>query len=383
VVWRISDQGKPEMVPGRVYSGVGSKDLDALRDGQLVLLCLLVEQDWSPSARLMETIQKWGTQDDGGLRAFVDLLKKWETRLSEEDFRAYHSFYSCVQPVLDGANDFQDAIAWLDAGIGQLIAGIEGFRLDQLRNAQVSNVRLSEVARWSSQSGFSKDTADVPVSLFREVRHSAEEYAEYSMIIRVNKGEFVEQEMTQRAINENEWFDHTISSYVAGSVMTDVLKTLNPAIVDVTSPALYWEQIKIAAARIWKTGDTPLLFVVGRADPRWLLDWTSSTYDEHVSRPEDLRFVRNQQFDSKGYVGSLNDIPVYVAPVGSGSSYLIPKEALDGLSFTEFEDGVFVQVSYEPVEGQDALINLRLSWRFHLDLKSCECWQLRYIPMET
>jgi hypothetical protein len=194
----------------------------------------------------------------------------------------------------------------------------------------------------------------------------------------MNKSEFVEGEIAQRAMNENEWFDHTVSSYVAGSVMTDVLKTLNTMIVDVTSPALYWEQIKIAAARIWKTGDTPLLFVAGRADPRWLLDWISSTYDEHVSRPEDLRFVRDQQFDSKGYVGSLNDIPVYVAPIESGSSYLIPEEALDGLSFTEVEDGVFVQVSYAPIEGQDALINLKLSWRFHLDLKSCECWQLRY-----
>jgi hypothetical protein len=289
-----------------------------------------------------------------------------------------------VQSVSDGADDFQDAIAWLDAGIGQLIASIEGFRLDQLRNAQVSNVRLSEVARWSSQSGFSKDTADVPVSLFREVRHSAEEYVERSLTIRkMNKSEFVEGEMAQRTMNENEWFDRIVSSHVAGWVMRDVLKTLNPAIVDVASPALYWQQIKITAAELRKVGGTPILFVAGRADPRWLLDWTSSTYDEHVSRPEDLRFVRDPQCDSKGYVGSLNDIPVYVAPVGPGSSYLIPTEALDGLSFTELEDGVFVQVSYEPVEGQDALINLRLSWRFHLDLKSCECWQLRYIPMET
>ena len=36
-------------------------------------------------------------------------------------------------------------------------------------------------------------------------------------------------------------------------------------------------------------------------------------------------------------------------------------------------------VPVTPVEGQDTLINLRLSWRFKLDLKMRECWQLRYI----
>jgi hypothetical protein len=380
VVRRISEQGKPAMVPGRDYSRSGRDDLDVLRDGQLVLLCLFVKQGWSPSARLIETIQKWGTQDDTGLRAFVDLLKKWKTRLSEADFHVYHSLYSCVQSISDGANDFQDARTWLDAGIGQLIAGIEGFRLEQLRDTQVSDARLGEVARWSSQSGFNKDTADVPVTLFREVRHSGEEYDERSLIIRgMNKREFVEPGMAQRASNENEWFDHTVSSRVAGSVIADVLKALNPTIVDVASPSLYWQQLKIAAVEIRRAGGTPILFVAGRAEPRWLLHWTRSTYGERVSRPEDLRFVRDNQFDSKGYVGSLNDIPVYVAPVGAGSSYLLPKETLDVLSFTEFKDGVFVQVSYEPVEGQDALINLKLSWRFQVDLKSCESWQLRYI----
>ena len=138
----------------------------------------------------------------------------------------------------------------------------------------------------------------------------------------------------------------------AGSVMADILKDLSPETINVDSPAAYWQQIKIAASRILDEGGRPLLFVAGRAEPRWLLDWTRSTYDERVERPEDLRLVRDKQYEANGYVGSLNDIPVCVAPIGSGSSYLISEESLDVLRFTEFEDGVYVRVSVEPIEGK-------------------------------
>ena len=185
----------------------------------------------------------------------------------------------------------------------------------------ISEDRRNKVTRWCSQSGFVKARADIPVSLFREVQHSTEEYAEHSLIIRdMNKGEFVEPPMAQRASNEDEWFDRTVSSHVAGSVMAEILKTIGCETVDVDGPIVYWRQIKSAAARIHKNGGTPILFVAGRADPSWLLDWTRSTYDERMERPEGLQLVRDKQFELDGYVGSLNDIPVFVAPIGPGSS---------------------------------------------------------------
>src|SRR3546814_13838763 len=46
---------------------------------------------------------------------------------------------------------------------------------------------------------------------------SSDLYAEHTLVIReMNKGEFVEPPMAQRASNENEWFDRTVSSHVAG-----------------------------------------------------------------------------------------------------------------------------------------------------------------------
>ena len=299
-------------------------------------------------------------------------------------FEEYNQLFLCVQGKFDAVENLVVAATSLNLGLGQMIDGIEGFRDEQLREAQISEERLREVARWSSRSGFSQDDGDIPISLFREVQHSEVEYTEYSQPFSdLNKGEYVEPPMAQRASNEDEYFDRVISRSVAMNVMAETLKSLNPTTVDVESPVAYWEQIQFAASRIRKGGETPILLVAGRGEPRWLLDWTRSNYDEDIRRPEGIRLVRDKKVELDGYVGSLNDIPLFVAPIAIGSSYLISREALDTLKFTEFEDGVFVKVSAEPVQGKDMLINLRLVWRFHPELKPSKCWQLRYIKRNS
>lgn len=379
VVEGIAGQGKEPMVAGRIYSGWGGEDLESMRDGQLLLLNLLVKKGWTPSNNLLETIQEWGQYDVAGLRAFVGQLKQWKARLRDTAFTGFGGLFSCIQAAFDAVESFDEAIAALDAGIDQVIDGLEVFHLQQLRDAPVSNLRLGDVARWASKSGFDRESAGVPVALFRQVQHTPEEYTEHTLTMKeMKKGEFTEPPMAQRAGNEQQWFDRTVNSHVANSVMAQVLKELSPEAIDVDSPLAYWQQIEFAASGIHNQGGTPILLVAGRAEPRWLSDWARSTFDDRVERPEGLRLLRDNRFEADGYLGSLNDVPVFVGRIGSGSSYLISKEALDTVRFTEFEDGVYVRASVEPVEGNDALINLRLSWRFQLDLLRGQCLQLRY-----
>ena len=380
VVEGIFDIGKPAMVLGRVYSESDVDDLDTLTDGQLVLMCLLSNVGWAPSEQFMKVIQNWGREDDSGLRGFTKQLEQWKDRLNHASFREYEKFFSCIQAKFGAVETLEIAAAAVNTGLEQLLDGIGGFRDEQLREAQVSEERLSEIAKWSSRSGFSKGDGNVPVSLFREVQPSDEEYKEYSQsFTNQNKGEHVEPPMAQRASNEDEYFDRIISKSVAMHVMAETLRFLNPAYVDAETPRTYWEQIRFAALRIRKEGGTPILLVAGRGEPRWLLDWTRSNYDTDTQRPEGIRLVRDKKIEVAGYVGSLNGIPVFVAPIRIGSSYLISREALDTLKFTEFEDGVFAKVSAEPVQGNDMLVDLRVAWRFELELRRSECWQLRYI----
>ena len=283
VVEAISSQGKPAMVPGWTYSGWGLEDLDSLRDGQLLFLCLLAKEGRPPTAQLLEKILKWFADDDASLRAIVDQLKQWKIRLEEASFLAYESLYSCIQAQLSAIYKMQDAIAALTASIDQVVKGIDDSRTDQLISSQFSEIRRNQVARWCSQSGFVKARAHIPVSLFREVQHSTNELAEQRQIIReMNKGRFVEPPMVQLASNEDEWFDRTVSRRVAKEVMEAVLGTIDCTTVEVDGPVIYWRQIKSAAARIQKNGGAPILLVAHRAEPSWLLDWTRSIYDESV-----------------------------------------------------------------------------------------------------
>ena len=384
VVEGILSRGEPAMVPGRLYSGSGVEGLDALSDGQLVLMCFLIKEDWTPSERLMEKVQRWAVYDAHGPRNFVTELKQWRARLNEAGFREYGQFFLRVQGNFDAVENLDVAASTLNIGLAQISDSIERFRDDHLREVKVSEERLSQVAKWSSRSGFSQGDSDVPVSLFREVQHSDEEYTEYSQsFTNQNKGEHVEPPMAQRASNEDEYFDRVISRSVAMHVIAETLRSLNPASVDAETPVAYWEQIQIAASRIRKEDGTPILLVAGRGDPDWLLDWTRSNYDEDIKRSKGPQLVRDGRDESDSYVGSLDDIPVFVAPLRIGSSYLISRETLDTLKFTEFEDGVFAKVSAEPVQGNDLLINLRVVWRFELELRKGECWRLRYIKSST
>ena len=378
IIKAISSQRQPVMVSGRIY--LSELEPNVLRDGQLLFLCLLAKNPDSPSAQLMNTIQKWGADDDTGLREFIEQLQEWKARLADAEFLAYESLYSCIQSQFGAIDNIQSAITALSAYIDQIVEGIDGFRTDQLKSAQFSEDRRKEVARWCSQSGFVKTSANIPISLFQEVEHSAEEYTEHSLIISdMNKGKFFEPPLAQRAINENEWFDQAVSSHVAGSVMAEILKEINYNAVDVDGPVIYWQQMKLAAARIHENGGTPILFVAGWTEPSWLFDWTRSIYDEDVERPEGLQLACDKQFEMDEYVGNLNEIPVFVAPISPGSSYLIPQELLNILKFTKIEDDIYIKVSFDPVEGKDALTDLRLSWRFQANLKISECWQLRYL----
>ena len=387
----IFSQGKPSRVDGRFYVWSGPEDLNRLRDGQLLFLCLLAREVASPPMPLMQTIQKWGADNDNELRAFIGQLEEWKTRLAEAEFLAYGGIYSCIQNQFEFAaiDEMQDAIDALSAYIDQITEGIDNFRTDPLKSAPFSEDKRNQVAKWCSQSGFTKESANIPVSLFREVKHSVEEYTEYNLVIRgMHKGEFVEPLMEQPAVNDDTWFDQAvISSHVAELVMAKVLGTIGCETIDVDGPLAYWKQIKSAAEAIRNNGKAPILLVAGLFDPSWLFDWTHGTYDEQAEKPEDLQWTHDEQFKIEGYEGSLNEIPVFVAPIAAGSSYLIPQDVLNILTFTKFENDVYIKVSFEPVEGKDALTDVKLSWRFQADLNAGRCWQLRYAkpqePMET
>lgn len=384
LVERILRLAEPEMISGRIYTRVGTPDMDSLRDGQLILLCLLVDNEWTMSKNFIETVQGWGSENDDVLRNFERQLSEWQLRLADVEFMNYENIYSCISSEIGSANELDSAISVLKGQISILLDNISGFREFQIQSREIGKKRLRDISIWSSKSAFCEDSGDVPVSLFRNVNHSSEKYKEYGLRIRkVKKAAFVDPPMVELAVNEEEWYDHTVRSHVAFSVMTEAIRKLDLECIEVNGAAQYWEKIEDGASIIQKNGRTPILLVAGQAEPSWLLEWAESNYSEFVELPTGLRWHRDNRIESKAYLCSLNEIPVYIAPIGAGSSILLAREAFDTLEFSKFEDKTFVEAYVEEIDESETLLDLKLTWRFNIILQSQECWKLQYTKNES
>jgi hypothetical protein len=380
VVEDIAGIRKPGMVSGRIYSGWGGADYDSLRDGQMLLLCLLVADQWKPEDNFKGIIQQWVGESDASVRDLDAYFQQWIARLDHPDFQQYESIFICIKEDAD-EGVFATAIGVVKKGIESLLGVISSVREQSLNDLDVSQSRLEDVARWSSELAFSKDTAAFPVAIFKYIQSVPTQGDEHFLTInKTNKGEFTDPEMVQRANNEDSWFAESFRDYTAGQVMAGILRELSPVSVDASSPDLYWQQIKRGALDIEERSLTPILLVDNPTRPDWLWNWSLSEYDENAERPEDLRMIRDKNLDgSPGYQGSLNDIAVYNAPLLSGASFLIARESLDVVKFTAIKDSIFVQVEFSPVPDKPSLIDLHLKWAFETEIKDYPAIKLNYV----
>ncbi len=371
LVENIAGLSKPNMIPGRVYSRWGADDLDALRDGQLMLLCLSIKRKWQPITKVEKIIRQWLTDDNSSVRELAHDLEKWKERLSHAEFMKMDKVFSCISGYvnLKGKLCFTDSITELQAGVQILIDFIDKTQKEAVREAKINEARLDDVAKWSSGLAFSGKSAGFPIWLFREVTTATEAQRERSLLLtNMNKGEFTEPEFVQRASNENKWYAETVRDYVAGQVMTDVLNDLKAVDVVASTPVTYWEELKRAANEIRKSGQKPILLVENHNIPEWIWDWTLTEDDDRAPRPEGLVLQHLKEAEGHGYLGNFNDIAVYVSPVAPGASYVLGREMLDKIQFRTTMDDQYVMVKPEQITGKDELINLRLTWGYTITL---------------
>jgi hypothetical protein len=74
---------RPEMVPGRIYSGWGSQDLDFVKDGQIFLLCVMAKSEWRPAEVLSDYVRQLAFTDDTVARNMTEFLKSIIKRLDQ------------------------------------------------------------------------------------------------------------------------------------------------------------------------------------------------------------------------------------------------------------------------------------------------------------
>ena len=232
------------MIAGRIYSGWGGSDLNSVRDGQLVLLTLLVPEAWNPVSAVEPTFREWVRENDAKLRELQYELQQWKERINAVEFGEYRQLFECVKG--DQARpSFEQAIASAVTGIDAILTRIANIRTEQLQQLPISSARLLEVGGWASSTGFSKDSGAFPLPLFRTVNFSTDQLQGRRVVLKgISKGEFTQPEMAQRSVNEAELYQRVICDQVGAYLLSKVIQELAPQPQDGSSAETYWEHVK-------------------------------------------------------------------------------------------------------------------------------------------
>ena len=375
---RLAQITTEPMIPGRIYSGWGGSDLNSVRDGQLLLLALLVPEAWNPLSAVEPTFRDWVREDDSKLRELSYDLQQWKERFNAVEFGEYRQLFECVKGDRAGPS-FEQAIASTVNGINEILARIGTIRAEQLQQLTISSARLVDVGGWASSTGFSKESGAFPLPLFRTVNFSTDQLQGRSVIFKgLGKGEFTEPEMAQRSVNEEELYQRVIRNQVAAYVLSTVIGELAPQPQDGSSAETYWEHLKRYAQAATNDNRHPILLIENQTVPEWVYDWTNRYRSRDAIVPSDMKSWHDSENRSDAYVGNLNDVTVYVAPLNPGGSILMTAESFESVSFTKLEDNRFVSVEAMPIPDEPAIIDLKLTWWFDTHVDRYPAIQLSY-----
>ena len=365
-------------IAGRIYSGWGGSDLNSVRDGQLVLLTLLVPEAWNPVSTVEPTFREWVNENDSKLRELQHELQQWKERINAVEFGEYRQLFECVKGDHPWPS-FEQAIASAVTGIDAILTRIGNIRTEQLQQLPISSARLLEVGGWASSTGFSKDSGAFPLPLFRTVNFSPDRLQGRRVVLKgISKGEFTEPEMAQHSVNEEELYQRVIRDQVGAYLLSKVIQESAPQPQDGSSAETYWEHVKRYAETATRDNRHPILLIENQTVPEWIYNWTNPHRSHDAIVPSDMKCWHDSENNLDAYVANLNDIAVYVAPLRPGGSILMTMESFDSVSFTKLDNNHFVSVEAIPVSNEPAIIDLRLTWWFDARVDGYPALELSY-----
>ncbi len=167
--------------------------------------------------------------------------------------------------------------------------------------------------------------------------------------------------MDQPVSNEKSWWSSTISDYVAGVVLGDVLRQSEKTQALAPDGIAYWQAI---TNFMGNNESSHILVVSGRGDPEWLREWEWGTHrNDSNPLPSGVTLWRSEDYkDKRGYRFNLNSLPVFQAGIKNGHSFLLPKDAFKRLEFTIFDNSKTVKAEVEAIPDDPWHVVLKLTW---------------------
>lgn len=356
---RVKSMQRPDMVTGRVYTFTGADDIASLQDQQLVIFIVLSSSTWNMTESMLQKLDIWMSDQYRSIEVFRERLDMWIDRLSSEALSD-----RVIQALISRTGQTHELDVGLDntkRSIENIQEEVEAKRGQVLADAEIDPNRLLELANFSSEKAFDPQLGTFPIQLFDDIDFSEEELNEFTLTARAKKGELTHIEMDQRAANEEEFWAETMSQHVGAVILNDVVTHCRHRDIYTPDADAYWHTIQHEVAKF----NQPILVLDNPTRPNWVWDWRHSSRSGH-DKPDDL-LIRRREGYGKGYVCHFNDIAVYSAPISAGQSILMSRETFQKVTFTKFDDGRFVDVTFKEHAKKQEFVDLK--FKFCRDVK--------------
>lgn len=368
------------MISGRIYHDWHGSDLESVMDGQLLLLCLFVRSSWDPKEQVERLIMSGDIANENYLNMMLEEFKRWANRIASENFACYRDSFTCIASKSSEVLHFEEALGAATKGIGDIIKLIQNKQEEEISKIIITTEHLKSIAGWFSKQRPFSSSKDVPLALFKNVKYSPERHKEHSLRISgMNKQDIMRFVEEGKFADVIEFLVEPLDAHVNSELLADIIQKLVITSTDVSSAEAYWEHLRQAESEMRNAGLTPILFVEKPTSPDWIWEWTTTDDYGTSKRPSDLRLSQDKSYSGIGsYLGNFNNVPVFSAPIPRGASYVLAKEALNEIYFTEFHNEIYVEATFEEESDKKGLGELRLVWASEIKLKEYPAVRLKY-----
>lgn len=348
----LSGIQEPAWVSGRVYSWIGTTRERYLPRFFAIYGIGLSKKEFSLTEKWKGFLSTCSVVEIENLISELNSLKT-----DSEDVLAHASniFEIDLKEVFNRKEVFEESIR-------KIIDYLNGSVEDAILDSEVDEEILRGYGIYASKDVFSKHKGPSPLNMFKEilfdrnleVNLSTLKFVDFS---KSNVGKGLE---INRAINEEEWLNSLMRQRVQADIFHQLIKLTDWDTYEPSSVESGLRKIVADGKKIIGQGKAPILFV-GPWSVYKKIDaskWNYTLQSEKL--PYEIR-VESGMGDS--YICHMDEIEVHRLPFSKSSNcLLISKEKMVEAKVAEFEEGRFVDVTFEEDEDNKTIGTLSLTY---------------------
>lgn len=360
-------------VPGRTVSSRAPDSLEDVRAGQLMCMCLLAEEGWSPSVTELKNIfRSWGEQD-ARRGELDDVLSTLQRQLDP----AFETHYQGLWSKLIPGKPFGEAIGRVAAALQAIQTALHEVKTDELEAATISQNVLDSYSVALSNSLNLEETGfpfrPKSVAVVTEITNQAPTILKFTGY---PKGRLTEPRLSPSSADAPQ----QLLPYLASRARFDVVAFLTK---EPTTQVLAGSKSELLAhidafKQHLAPGHEAVLLVSSLQDPRWLTQLRQSSSTSVADSSAAFLERRAGYRAERNYLGHIHDAAVYTGLVPQGSLYLLSSHAMQVARLYRHGDGRTVHVNATPAADAPAQCDLTAQWRLGVTKSSEPVWQLPY-----